>query len=194
MEIEKEFICDALPVALIGMNADMMSTYIEFVADRLLGALGAPKLYGATNPFDWMELISLQARVRNCVEFELHTGLFEDLNWQWTCLSLLPARLQSTLSSMDATIHTCDRLSVTVCYQRVAQLTVANHLHCRLANCAGQDQFLREARRRVPEGWRHELPAGQHAPVLPGCGLLNELNNTRVVGGRLLCWTSVRDV
>ena len=62
VEHEKEFVCEALPVDLIGMNARMMSTYIEFVADRLLVALGAPKLYNATNPFDWMELISLQGK------------------------------------------------------------------------------------------------------------------------------------
>ena len=51
---EKSFICDALPVSLIGMNADDMSTYIEFVADRLLTQLGHPKLYDAKCPFDWM--------------------------------------------------------------------------------------------------------------------------------------------
>lgn len=60
--IEKEFICDALPVALIGMNADLMSQYIEFVADRLLLELGCPKVYNAKNPFDFMELISLQGK------------------------------------------------------------------------------------------------------------------------------------
>ena len=58
---EKEFVCDALPVSLIGMNKDMMSTYIGF-ADRLLVALGPAKLYNATNPFDWMELIRCRAR------------------------------------------------------------------------------------------------------------------------------------
>ncbi len=60
--IEKEFVSDALPVRLIGMNADMMCQYIEFVADRLLVALGCPKTYNATNPFDFMELISLQGK------------------------------------------------------------------------------------------------------------------------------------
>jgi ribonucleoside-diphosphate reductase subunit M2 len=60
--IEKEFVCDALSCSLVGMNADLMSTYIEFVADRLLVALGASKLYNAVNPFDWMELISLQGK------------------------------------------------------------------------------------------------------------------------------------
>ncbi|XP_010905182.1 ribonucleoside-diphosphate reductase small chain [Elaeis guineensis] len=62
VDIEREFVCDALPVALVGMNGDLMSEYIEFVADRLLGALGCGKLYGAANPFDWMELISLQGK------------------------------------------------------------------------------------------------------------------------------------
>ena len=59
---EKEFLCEALPVDLIGMNSKMMAMYIEFVADRLLVALGAPKMFGTANPFDWMELISLQGK------------------------------------------------------------------------------------------------------------------------------------
>jgi ribonucleotide reductase beta subunit family protein with ferritin-like domain len=60
--IEKEFICDALPCSLIGMNSKMMSQYIEFVADRLAVQLGVPKLYGTANPFDFMELISLEGK------------------------------------------------------------------------------------------------------------------------------------
>ncbi|TSJ38649.1 ribonucleoside-diphosphate reductase [Mucilaginibacter corticis] len=62
VEIEKEFINDALPVSLIGMNAKLMSQYIEFVADRWLGELGYDKVYGASNPFDFMEMISLQGK------------------------------------------------------------------------------------------------------------------------------------
>lgn len=62
VEIEKEFVTDALPVDLIGMNAKLMCQYIEFVADRLLVALGYRKLFNATNPFDFMELISLQGK------------------------------------------------------------------------------------------------------------------------------------
>lgn len=58
--IEQEFVCDALPVDLIGMNGKLMSNYIEFVADRLLIALGNEKHYKTANPFDWMEIISLQ--------------------------------------------------------------------------------------------------------------------------------------
>lgn len=60
--IEKEFIMDALPVSLIGMNAKLMSQYIEFVADRLLVALGYSKIYGTVNPFPWMDMISLQGK------------------------------------------------------------------------------------------------------------------------------------
>lgn len=60
--IEQEFVTDALPVKLIGMNADMMSQYIEFVADRLLVSLGYNKLYNVGNPFDFMEMISLQGK------------------------------------------------------------------------------------------------------------------------------------
>ncbi len=62
VEIEKEFVTDALPVNLIGMNAKAMAQYIEFVADRLLVSLGLPKFYNATNPFDFMEMISLQGK------------------------------------------------------------------------------------------------------------------------------------
>jgi ribonucleoside-diphosphate reductase beta chain len=62
VEIEKEFITDALPVNLIGMNAKLMSQYIEFVADRWLDQLGYDKVYNATNPFDFMEMISLQGK------------------------------------------------------------------------------------------------------------------------------------
>lgn len=62
VEFEKEFVTDALPVSLIGMNAELMSEYIEFVADRLLVSLGNDKVYGTANPFPWMEMISLQGK------------------------------------------------------------------------------------------------------------------------------------
>ncbi|HEV2482196.1 MAG TPA: ribonucleoside-diphosphate reductase small subunit [Puia sp.] len=62
VRIEKEFITEALPVDLIGMNARLMQQYIEFVADRWLGELGYPKLFNTTNPFDFMEMISLQGK------------------------------------------------------------------------------------------------------------------------------------
>jgi ribonucleoside-diphosphate reductase subunit M2 len=62
VEIEKEFICDALPCSLIGMNSKMMSQYIEFVADRLAVQLGIQKIYRAQNPFDFMEMISLEGK------------------------------------------------------------------------------------------------------------------------------------
>src|SRR5688572_21172003 len=62
VEIEKEFVTDALPVNLIGMNAELMRQYIEFVADRLLNELIGKKIYGATNPFDFMDMISLRGK------------------------------------------------------------------------------------------------------------------------------------
>lgn len=62
VEIEKEFITEALPVSLIGINSQSMSQYIEFVADHWLVQLGAPKFYNSANPFDWMELISLEGK------------------------------------------------------------------------------------------------------------------------------------
>ena len=62
MQIEILFISEALPVELIGMNSKMMSQYIQFCADRLLVALGYSKYFHALNPFDWMEMISLQGK------------------------------------------------------------------------------------------------------------------------------------
>ncbi|MFG1498914.1 ribonucleotide-diphosphate reductase subunit beta [Halobacteriovorax sp. XZX-3] len=62
VEIEKEFITDAIPVSLIGMNADLMKQYIEFVADFWMQQFGLETHYGAANPFDWMELISLEGK------------------------------------------------------------------------------------------------------------------------------------
>jgi ribonucleoside-diphosphate reductase subunit M2 len=60
--IEQEFLTEALPVDLIGMNKGMMKTYIEFVADRLLVELGVPKVWNVANPFDFMDMISLQGK------------------------------------------------------------------------------------------------------------------------------------
>ena len=62
VEIEKEFVTDALPVRLIGMNSDLMCQYIEFVADRLLSELGCSKVWNSNNPFDFMDMISLQGK------------------------------------------------------------------------------------------------------------------------------------
>lgn len=62
VEIETEFICDALPCKLIGMNSDLMSQYIKFVADRLVVQLGYKKIYNMSNPFQFMELISLESK------------------------------------------------------------------------------------------------------------------------------------
>lgn len=63
VEIEKEFIIEAIPCRLIGMNAAAMIKYIEFVADRLVVQLGYEKIYGSQNPFDFMELISIESKV-----------------------------------------------------------------------------------------------------------------------------------
>ena len=74
VEIEIEFVTNALPVSLLGMNSDQMSTYIQFVADRLLIALGATKLYNVENPFPWMEMISLQGKTNF---FEKRVGEYQ---------------------------------------------------------------------------------------------------------------------
>ena len=60
--IETEFICDALPCRLIGMNAELMTQYIQFVADRLVVQLGYDKIYNVNNPFSWMEMISIEQK------------------------------------------------------------------------------------------------------------------------------------
>jgi ribonucleotide reductase beta subunit family protein with ferritin-like domain len=77
VDIETEFICDALPCKLIGMNSQMMSQYIEFCADRLCLQLGYEKIYNSANPFDWMELISLEGKSnmfeRKVSEYSLST-------------------------------------------------------------------------------------------------------------------------
>jgi ribonucleoside-diphosphate reductase subunit M2 len=62
VEIETEFICESLPCRLIGMNSELMTQYIKFVADRLCVQLGYKKIYNVTNPFDFMEMISLEGK------------------------------------------------------------------------------------------------------------------------------------
>ena len=74
VEIEKEFVTDALPVSLIGMNSELMCQYIEFVADHLLESLGLDKTYNATNPFDFMDMISLQGKTNF---FEKRVGEYQ---------------------------------------------------------------------------------------------------------------------
>lgn len=74
VELEKRFICDAFSSDLIGINPTLMGKYIEFVSDRLLLALGVPKYYHVSNPFDWMELISLQGKTNF---FEKRVGEYQ---------------------------------------------------------------------------------------------------------------------
>merc|ERR1711907_761131 len=74
VEMEKEFVTEALPVNLIGINAVMMRQYIEFVADHLLSSLGISKKYNVSNPFDWMEMISLEGKTNF---FEKRVGEYQ---------------------------------------------------------------------------------------------------------------------
>jgi ribonucleotide reductase beta subunit family protein with ferritin-like domain len=82
VEIECEFICEALPCKLIGMNADLMIQYIKFVADRLSVQLGYKKIYNVSNPFQWMDLISLEGKTnffeRKVSEYSLANKTSED--------------------------------------------------------------------------------------------------------------------
>merc|ERR1712211_211998 len=77
VEVERRFICEALSCDLIGMNSELMVRYIEFVADRLLVVLGHSKLFFTANPFDWMELISLQGKTNF---FEKRVGDYQKAN------------------------------------------------------------------------------------------------------------------
>jgi ribonucleoside-diphosphate reductase subunit M2 len=72
--IEQEFLTESLPCALIGMNSNLMKQYIEFVADRLLVCLGCPKAFKVENPFDFMDLISLQGKTNF---FEKRVGEYQ---------------------------------------------------------------------------------------------------------------------
>ena len=91
VDIEKEFITEALPVNLIGMNAKLMSQYIEFVADRWLVELGYDKVYNATNPFDFMEMISLQGK----------TNFFEKRVGDYQKSGVLNSEAKSQAFSLD---------------------------------------------------------------------------------------------
>ncbi|KAI8901288.1 ribonucleotide reductase small subunit [Globomyces pollinis-pini] len=89
--IEQEFLTESLPVDLIGMNAGMMKTYIEFVADRLLVELGVPKVWNVQNPFDFMDMISLQGK----------TNFFEKKVGEYQKTGVMGSRETSKVFSMD---------------------------------------------------------------------------------------------
>ncbi|KAI8821711.1 ribonucleotide reductase m2 polypeptide [Fimicolochytrium jonesii] len=92
VSIEQEFLSDSLPVALIGMNATLMMRYIEFVADRLFVALGYDKEYGVDNPFDFMELISLQGK----------TNFFEKKVGEYQMAGVMQKNEESREFTLDA--------------------------------------------------------------------------------------------
>merc|ERR1711920_527816 len=92
VDVERRFICDALSCDLIGMNNDLMTKYIEFVADRLLTALGHTKIFGASNPFDWMELISLQGK----------TNFFEKRVGEYQKAGVMSSTMQSGLGQEES--------------------------------------------------------------------------------------------
>merc|ERR1711871_1596233 len=92
VEMEKEFVTDALPVNLIGINSGMMCQYIEFVADHLLASLGLEKVYGTANPFDWMELISLEGK----------TNFFEKRVGEYAKAGLMNETKEDSMFTLDA--------------------------------------------------------------------------------------------
>ncbi len=89
--IEREFVKDSLPVRLIGMNADLMCQYIEYVADRLLIALGVPKIFNVTNPFDFMDLISMPGK----------TNFFERRVAEYQKSGVMASREQSVFTTTE---------------------------------------------------------------------------------------------
>jgi ribonucleotide reductase beta subunit family protein with ferritin-like domain len=92
VEDEKRFICEALPVSLVGMNSELMSEYIEYVADRILVNLGVPKVYNAKNPFAFMNLISLTGK----------TNFFERIVSEYKRAGVLTNEKAPTFSTDDA--------------------------------------------------------------------------------------------
>ena len=92
VSMEKEFVTEALPVNLIGINAGMMVEYIEFVADHLLGSLGLEKHYNTPNPFDWMEMISLEGK----------TNFFEKRVGEYAKAGVMADAKEDNMFSLDA--------------------------------------------------------------------------------------------
>jgi ribonucleotide reductase beta subunit family protein with ferritin-like domain len=92
VEMEKEFVTEALPVNLIGMNGDMMCQYIEFVADHLLCSFGLAKKYNTPNPFDWMEMISLEGK----------TNFFEKRVGEYAKAGVMAEKPEDNMFSLDA--------------------------------------------------------------------------------------------
>ena len=87
VEIETEFICNALPCRMIGMNSQLMTQYIQFVADRLSLQLGYEKIYNVSNPFDFMELISIEGKTNffesRVAEYSLATKTVDDNTFEF---------------------------------------------------------------------------------------------------------------
>ena len=92
LNIEREFVTESLPVSLIGMNAKLMTQYLEFVTDRLLTELGCPKQFNVTNPFDFMDMISLQGK----------TNFFEKRVSEYQKAGVLNKEESETKISFDA--------------------------------------------------------------------------------------------
>lgn len=92
LNIEREFVTESLPVSLIGMNAKLMTQYLEFVTDRLLIELGCPKQFNVTNPFDFMDMISLQGK----------TNFFEKRVSEYQKAGVLNKEESETKISFDA--------------------------------------------------------------------------------------------
>jgi ribonucleoside-diphosphate reductase beta chain len=92
LTIEREFVTESLPVSLIGMNSKLMTQYLEFVTDRLLVELGCEKEYNVTNPFDFMDMISLQGK----------TNFFEKRVGEYQKAGVLNNEKENTKISFDA--------------------------------------------------------------------------------------------
>ena len=92
LNIEREFITESLPISLIGMNSKLMTQYLEFVTDRLLTELGCEKIYNTSNPFDFMDMISLQGK----------TNFFEKRVSEYQKAGVLNKEEEQDKFSMDA--------------------------------------------------------------------------------------------
>jgi ribonucleoside-diphosphate reductase beta chain len=92
VEMEKEFVTEALPVNLIGINSGLMCQYIEFVADHLISSLGIDKIYNTANPFDWMEMISLEGK----------TNFFEKRVGEYAKAGVMSETKEDNMFTLDA--------------------------------------------------------------------------------------------
>jgi hypothetical protein len=153
--IEQEFVCDSLPVGLIGMNSELMKQYIEFVADHLLGQLGLDKVFNQANPFDWRGLTELCVNVyfyvdmymvKRMINFVHHIGHTDGME----------------LISLQGKTNFFEVGSITESKHFILQTTNSGSTFGERASVT-RSALHPEESGRVPEGGRRRGPRGEHS-------------------------------